>query len=308
MSVPSPGLVQSVHDRLVRLAHQRDFEPNLVFSRFAAERLLYRLSASRHVDRFVLKGAFLLVVWLGEAVRPTRDVDLLGFGNLPAEALREIFREICSLEVEPDGLVFPETELRIAPIRRGDAFGGQRLVLWALLGRARFRVQIDVAVGTMVTPPPEWVTYPTLLDLPSPRLRAYRPETSIAEKLHAMVDHGAQNSRLRDYFDLVTLARRERFDGRVLVDALRDTFQSRDTRIPAGLPLGLTRAFAEIEGKRAQWRSFLTRSRLPVDWAELETVIDEVAEFLGPVLTAASRESTLAAVWRPDGAWTEEDG
>jgi hypothetical protein len=82
--------VQSVHDRLVRLAHQRDIEPNLVFSRFAAERLLYRLSASRHVDRFVLKGAFLLVVWLGEAVRPTRDVDLLGFGNLPAEALREI--------------------------------------------------------------------------------------------------------------------------------------------------------------------------------------------------------------------------
>lgn len=116
MSAPSPGLVQSVHDRLVRLAHQRDVEPNLVFSRFAAERLLYRLSASRHADRFVL-GAFLLVVWLGEVVRPTRDVDPLGFGDLPAEALGEIFGDICSLEVEPDGLVFPGGQIRIAPIR-----------------------------------------------------------------------------------------------------------------------------------------------------------------------------------------------
>lgn len=123
-----------------------------------------------------------------------------------------------------------------------------------------------------------------------------------------MVEHGPRNSRLRDYFDLVTLARRQSFEGPALVGALRDTFQRRGTPIPTDRPFGLTRAFAETDGKRAQWRSFLNRSRLPADWAELETVIDEVAVFLGPALTAASRGAMLAAVWRPDDAWIEEAG
>jgi Nucleotidyl transferase AbiEii toxin, Type IV TA system len=91
VSTSSAGLVQSVHARLVRYPHAQSVEPNLIFNRFAAERLLYRLSASPHAERFVLKGAFLLIVWLGEMVRPTRDVDLLGFGDLSAEALTAIF-------------------------------------------------------------------------------------------------------------------------------------------------------------------------------------------------------------------------
>jgi predicted nucleotidyltransferase component of viral defense system len=71
----SPGLVQSVQTRLVGHAKKLGVDPNLVLARYATERLLYRLSRSRHADRFVLKGALLLLVWLGETIRPTRDGD-----------------------------------------------------------------------------------------------------------------------------------------------------------------------------------------------------------------------------------------
>jgi Nucleotidyl transferase AbiEii toxin, Type IV TA system len=78
LSRGTAGLAQSVQVRLVRHARTLGVDPNLVFTRFAVERFLYRLSRSRYSERFVLKGALLLLVWLGEAIRPTRDADLLG--------------------------------------------------------------------------------------------------------------------------------------------------------------------------------------------------------------------------------------
>lgn len=99
----------------------------------------------------------------------------------------------------------------MTPIRIGDAYGGQRVELVARLGRARLRVQVDVGIGDSVVPEPEWIEYPSLLDLPRPRLRGYRPETSIAEKIHAMVELDSKNSRMRDFFDLHALASREAF-------------------------------------------------------------------------------------------------
>lgn len=72
-----PGLAQSVQTRLVSHAKTLDVDPNLVLARYGTERLLYRLSRARHADRFVLKGALLLLVWVGGTIRPTRDADLL---------------------------------------------------------------------------------------------------------------------------------------------------------------------------------------------------------------------------------------
>jgi Nucleotidyl transferase AbiEii toxin, Type IV TA system len=146
----------------------------------------------------------MLLVWLGEATRPTRDADLLGFGDINMESLREIFTELCVMEVESDGLEFDESSLRVAPIRVENVYGGQRATLVARLGAARLKVQVDVGVGDAVFPDPNWIEYPSLLDFPKPRLRAYSPETTIAEKLHAMVDLGTKNSRMRDFRDLRT--------------------------------------------------------------------------------------------------------
>jgi len=297
------GLIRSVHVRLVRHAKTLGVDPNLVLARYATERLLYRLSRSHHAKRFVLKGGLLLLVWLGETIRPTRDVDLLGFGDLGADALAATFAEIFAVEVEPDGLTFDVGSIRVVAIRLEDPSGGQRLTLIARLGPARLRIQVDVGIGDVVTPEPEWLEYPSLLDLPRPRLLAYRPETAIAEKVHAMVDLGSKNSRMRDFFDVHALAMHRSFDGTTLARALRATFEQRRTEIPTSTPLALTTAFVEVEGKRAQWAGFLRRSRLTRAPADLEVVIDGFAPFVGPVLAAVGRGEPFKETWPPGGPW-----
>jgi predicted nucleotidyltransferase component of viral defense system len=300
------GLARSVQTRLVRHAHALGVDPNLVLARYATERLLYRLSRSQYVERFVLKGALMLLVWLGEAIRPTRDADLLGLGDLDVDALRTIMLEICALKVEPDGLEFDVASLRVAPIRIEDAYGGQRATLVARLGSGRLRVQVDIGTGDAVFPEPEWIDYPSLLDLPRPRIRAYRRETAIAEKVHAMVELGSKNSRMRDFFDIRALATAETFEGAVLSRAIESTFARRRTPLPGEIPLALTPAFAAIEGKGAQWSGFVRRLPRTSAPPDLEAVISDVAAFAGPVLLAAGRGEQFEKTWTPGGPWSHQ--
>jgi len=127
MSPQSKGLSHSVQVRLVAHSKAIGMEPLFIFTRYAIERFLYRLSRSPHVDRFVLKGALLMLVWLGETIRPTRDVDFLGLGDLPDASLAQIFSDICLTPVDPDGVEFDPLSLRIAQIRQEDAYGGKRV-------------------------------------------------------------------------------------------------------------------------------------------------------------------------------------
>jgi len=185
-----------------------------------------------------------------------------------------------------------------------DAYGGQRATLEARLGNARLHVQVDVGVGDAVSPEPEWLEYPGMLDFPRPRLLAYRPETSIAEKVHAMVTLGEANSRMRDFFDVSALAARMSFDGAVLARSLRSTFERRGRIFPAEAPVALTPAFAEIPGKRSQWTAFVRRNRLEAASADLAVVIEQVVRFVKPVLAAAMKGDEFAASWSPGGPWT----
>jgi len=294
-------LEQSVQTRLVRAAKELHVDPNLVFSRYAAERLLRRLGQSRHAERFVLKGAMMLIVWLGDIIRPTRDVDLLGFGDLSDETVLELFKEIATTGVEPDGVVFETASITVARIREEDAYGGRHVMLSGNLGSARLRVQVDLGIGDAVFPDPEWIEYPSLLDLPRPNLKAYRPETAIAEKLHAMVTLGSKNSRMRDFFDVRALARAEAFDGERLARAIRTTFDRRGTRVPSET-LAVTRQFAELDGKRDQWNGFLRKNGLPPE--ELGPAIDELAAFLIPVMSTIAAFGTFDEVWVPGGPWS----
>jgi hypothetical protein len=188
--------------------------------------------------------------------------------------------------VEPDGLEFLSKSIRVAPIRAEDAYGGLRVTIEARLGNARLPVQVDVGVGDAVVPEPDWLEYPALLDLPRPRLRAYRPETAIAEKLHAMVVLGEANSRMRDFFDIYALAKHDHF-GDDLVRAVRATFERRRTAVPRELPLALTPRFSTLPAKQEQWRGFLSKNRLVSVPAEDSEVIVFLADFLEPVIRAA---------------------
>jgi len=303
VSAAAGGRVASIQKRLANHARAHGMDPNVVLTRFAVERFLYRLTRSPHADRFVLKGALLMLVWLGEALRPTRDADLLGLGELSEDSLAEILREVCKTEVENDGLEYLPGSVRITPIRAEDAYGGLRAELQARMGKARIRVQIDVGIGDALTPAPEWLDYPTLLDFPRPRMRAYRPETAIAEKVHAMVVLGEANSRMRDFFDVYALAERGTFDGDVLAQAIRATFERRRTPIPDSPPLALTPAFGALPAKRTQWQAFLRRSGISSAPRDLAEIVERIAAFLGPVLRAAREPALLRLEWRPQNGW-----
>lgn len=296
-------LAQSVQVRLVNHAKGINVDPNLILSRYAVERFLYRLSRSHHVDQFVLKGALLLLVWLGETIRPTRDADLLGIGDMSDEALLLMFQGFCSIEVEPDGMTYLPESIRIVQIRAEDAYGGKRVTLQARLGNARLAVQVDVGIGDAVVPEPVWLDYPSLLGMPGARLRAYRPETAIAEKLHAMVVLGVRNSRMRDFFDIDALARHESFDGKQIVDAVAATFARRETPLPDAAPVALTDEFSTDREKQRQWRAFISKNRITAVPENLHEITSRLAGFLMPVVEAARLSAELDAQWSPGGPW-----
>ena len=199
MSDTTEDLARSVHTRLIQHAKKTGLDPTLVLTRYGIERFLYRLSVSPHAERFVLKGALLLAAWLGDSVRPTRDADFLGFGGLSDEALVPLFQEVCGQPVDSDGMAYDPDSVAVTDIREDDAYGGKRITLWGALGAGRIRLQLDIGIGDVVEPSPDVLDYPVILDFPGPRLRTYRPETVVAEKLHAMVRLGAVNTRMKDF-------------------------------------------------------------------------------------------------------------
>lgn len=297
------NLAASVRQRLLNLSASRGEDPNLTLTRYAVERLLYRLARSEYAGQFILKGAMLFALWMESEYRPTRDLDLLGFGDASNERLTEIFQRLCEVDVEPDGLTFDARSVGVAEIREGQVYLGQRIKLIGLLGAARIPVQIDVGFGDAVTPEAKEVDYPTLLDMPAPRIRVYPPETVIAEKLQAMVALGMQNSRMKDFYDLWTIARQFSFEGATLATAVAATFKRRHTDIPRAMPTGLSDEFATDRQKNTQWNAFLTRSHRGAMEIELAQVISELRAFLMPVLDAAAKAKNFAQSWANGGPW-----
>ncbi len=256
------NLPASIHQRLLNLSVSRSEDPNLILTRFALERLLYRLAQSEFSDQFILKGAMLFSLWAESPHRPTRDLDLLGFGEPSIDGLAATFQHLCNLAVEPDGLTFDSDSVHVSEIREGQTYLGLRVKLVVRLCTARIPVQVDIGFSDTVIPKATEIDHPTLLKLPAPRIRAYPPETVVAEKLQAMVALGMQKRRMRDFYDLWTIARNFSFEGATLVTAVRATFDRRLTAIPQALPTALSYEFATDEHKKNQWKGFLARSQL----------------------------------------------
>jgi hypothetical protein len=275
----------------------------VVLVRYGLERLLYRFSRSEWRDRFVLKGAMVFAVWSLKPHRSTRDLDLLGYGPPDPQRLRDVFRELCELEVEPDGLTFHADSVRSRRIREQDVYQGIRVTMLATLKRVRIPLQIDIGTGDKVVPPPEDVSYPTLLDMPAPKLKAYSRYTVVAEKFEAMAVLETANSRMRDYYDIRALAHDFEFDGDTLRGALEATFERRRVELPGRAPVGLSDGLADSAEKQEQWQAFLRRS-IPTESAvSLREVVDGIRAFLEPVLSGNARGN----VWRPGTGWQRKD-
>ena len=287
MSRAVKNIGASVRARLLAVSKQKGQTFDLVLTHYAIERLLYRLAQSRHGDRFVLKGAMLLMTWFDEPFRRTRDLDLLGHDDPAPDAVLDVFREILGQE-QQDGVIFDIDAARISRIRQEDAYGGPRIRTTADIGGARIAVHVDVGFGDAVEPPAEWLDYPVLLDMPAPRLRGYARETVIAEKFQAMVLLGMANSRMKDYYDLWIIDEAFEIDRSRLARAISATFARRGTTIPHEVPDGLSPEFANDPVKLHQWESF--KRDMEIDPGPLEGVVDALAAYLMPAAAAARRE------------------
>ena len=304
MSPPrKQNIGHSVFQRLLNYAKHRGEDFNLTLLRYGVERLLYRLSISPYAGEFILKGASLFLVWKGRGYRVTKDTDLLGFGIADTDRISSVFREICRLPCEEDGMLFLSDTVRAVPIREEQEYDGIRVTLTGVLHQARISLQVDIGFGDVITPAPERIEFPTILGAPAPQLRAYPRYTVVAEKFEAMVRLGMANSRMKDFYDVWLLSRLFEFDGQMLCEAFRNTFSRRATPLPAGLPIAFTEEFRQDLQKQAQWQAFVRKAKPEPVADGFDALIDDVVHFLMPVVEAISDNRFLDKVWSPGEQW-----
>jgi hypothetical protein len=243
-------------------------------------------------------------IWTDWVHRPTRDLDLLSRGEPSLAALTQMFREICGLPVTDDGLTIDPATVTAARIKEDQEYEGVRVQCHAQLGQARIHLQIDVGFGDVVVPRPANITYPTMLEFPAPVLRAYPRETVVAEKFQAMVMLGIANSRMKDFFDLWTLANGFAFNGISLCRAIRATFRRRKTDLPSAPPLALTREFGADTAKVKQWEAFIRKCKLDAA-VTLEDVCAFLYEFLSRPTLALSAGEDFEKEWLAGGPWRD---
>jgi predicted nucleotidyltransferase component of viral defense system len=293
----------SVRDQLLNLARERGEDFQLILTQYGLERLLYRLGKSDYRDLFILKGAMLFMLWGTQPHRPTRDVDFLGFGDSSETGLRTVFRELCEIPVEDDGLTLIVDSIRVNAIRDDTEYGGMRVKLFGDLAGARIPIQADIGFGDAVTPGPRSIEYPTLLDSPAPNLKAYPHETVVAEKYQALVTLGMANSRMKDFYDLWIISREFDFDGLILSKAIGNTFSRRHTSLPEHGPLGLSPEFYEDSHKNTQWNAFVRKGMLTATPPSLKNICLSLEAFLLPPTQALVRDGDFRANWEPGGPW-----
>ena len=296
------NVADSVHQRLLNIARQSGRRFNDLFQHYALERWLFRLSQSAYGERFVLKGALLLVAWNTPTTRPTRDIDLLGRIANDLDVVGSVIAEIVRTRVEDDGLVFDPASITTERIAEDADYEGVRAKFLGHLGKARVAMQVDIGFSDVITPMATRVTYPTILDQPAAELLAYNRETTIAEKFEAITKLGEVNSRMKDFFDIWLLASSFDFDGADLAAAVRATFARRQTTLEVE-PVGFSSEFAHDTSKAAQWKAFIRRSLLTDAPGEFSEAIRRLRDFLQPVAIAIAENREFAAHWEPGGPW-----
>lgn len=298
----SENRAASVRARLPDYSRETGQEFNQVLTRYAIERFLYPIGVSPYAEQFMLKGALLFDLWFDIPHRATRDADLLGFGSAELSRIETIFQELCRIEY-PDGMVFRPESVKVDEIRKEARYDGVRVVLLGYLSGARCLVQVDIGFGDAVTPEAEDVRYPVILkDFAQPTMRAYPRYTVVAENLDAVYSLGMANSRMKDYFDLYTLARYMDFDGVTLGRAVKATFERRRTVVVDSAPIGLTDVFSEDSQKQTQWQAFLRKNG--IESVSLGEVVAFLAGFLLPVANAILQSDVFSHEWKAGGPWS----
>jgi hypothetical protein len=300
------NVVASVLARLRNVAQEAGLSFNDILQAYVIERFLARLARSPHVDTVLLKGALMLRVWGVPRARPTMDIDLLRRGIADQAALVRLVEQCASISDPSDGVIFAPATISVEPIRDATEYVGTRIRLQGRLDNVRQIVQIDFGVGDAVYPQPQTIDYPVLLTTSPVRLNAYPVEAAIAEKFQAMVHLDLQNSRMKDFYDIWILSRTLTFSGPALSQAIRSTFDRRQTSLPIVPPVALTAEFYSEPVHVRQWAAFVHRIGEAALAKDFSRVVADLAEFLMPVAIAAATSTDYPVRWEPPGPWKQE--
>lgn len=292
------NVAASIRQRLLNKAKEDNRPFNEVLQYYVMERFLYRLSISDYRDKFVLKGALLFTLWQQSGIRSTIDIDLLGRINNDPYAITKVFRAICEIDVAEDGVRFESSSVTSEQITEDADYPGVRVRVHGYLDTARVRIQIDIGFSDVITPGPERLSYPTILSASAPRLHCYNKETVVAEKLQAMVKLDVLNSRMKDFYDIWLLSERFEFDSMILKEAIKNTFQKRETVITRDLMVFLD-GFSRNDEKIMQWKGFLRRSKALSIPENLAEVVRDLKHFLHPVIASIASGDEFKKTWKP---------
>lgn len=287
---------------LLNLSRERKDDFGLLLTKYGLERMLHRIAKSEYRNRFVLKGALLFELWTARRYRPTRDADFLALGRDTPEGFAQIFRKICETTVEDDGLIFDPKTVTAERISEDANYKGIRIKFAGYLENARIPIQIDLGFGDAITPAPLEMEIPSLLNLPASKMLTYPRESVIAEKFEAMISLGIANSRMKDFYDILTLSREFSFDGAILSKAIKKTFAVRNTHLPAEMPMALAAEYFNDPDKKKQWTAFHRKNRGFVSESSLQSVCEEIAMFLMPLVRALNGKSAMPGKWST-GSW-----
>lgn len=284
MGKEKKNLGASIRQKLKNLsaAKHRPFDEILRY--YGIERFLYRLSISPYATMFFLKGGLMLKVWDAESHRATMDIDLLARTSNKIENLKQIINEVGSLQVEQDGISFQTHNLILRTTQTGGDYEGISASFSATLDATHIPILIDIGFNDLVVPEPVMIHYPTLLQLPPPKLLGYTLETVIAEKLESIVKLGVVNTRMKDFYDIWTLYKSHQLDSDTLRTAVEKVFSNRKTK--PEYPLSFSRTFYEAPATLQRWRNFL--AAMGKDPIPFQDVISELSDFIEPLLADAN--------------------
>jgi hypothetical protein len=250
----------SLRDKLLAKSKDEKLIFQQLLYRFFHERFLARLVASRHTEFLILKGGNLIYAWKGNTARPTIDIDFLGKNiSNESEHLESVVKEICQIQLN-DFVNFDITTIETAQINQVKTYHGTRFKFDTTFDTIRQKIQLDIGFGDTITPEPILLNYPVLLtDFHDFNIKAYNPETVIAEKIHAIFILAGFNSRLKDFYDIYELVLANSFNNLQLKNAILNTFSTRKTEYNNQLMNDILLEIGNDQSKVNLWKSFLKK-------------------------------------------------
>lgn len=291
---------ESVKARLKNLAAKTGHTFHEALTYYGLERTIYRISVSPYAEHFILKGGiFLYAIFDGDYQRATTDIDLLArrISNSRDE-MKAIFKDIPAQDID-DSLIFDPDKISVTDITEFKKYHGLHISAVGYLGRTKIPVAIDIGYGDVIYPDVKKILFPVILNMEPPKINAYSLESSIAEKLEAIIHNGYLNSRYKDFYDIYVLSRTYAFTYLDMRSAVTETFSHRITDMTMDSAV-FSDDFIHDTIHQTRWDSFLKRKKALIQ-IPISDAMNRIKVFIKPLLQEPDQK---LLAWNPkEGCW-----